>query len=57
MRDNLQGHLKGTQFLVLLLKMSKLSDCFMFSGTNSHIFRPINDTDSVPCYTEYTCLT
>ena len=57
MRDNLQGHLKGTQFLVLLLKMSKLSDCFMFSGTNSHIFRPINDTDSVPYYTEYTCLT
>ena len=44
----LQGHLEGTTFSILFLKILRLSDCFVSSGINSHIFGPRSDNDSVP---------
>ena len=54
--DSLQGHLENAHFLMLFLKILRLSDCFASSGTNSYIFGPRKDNDSVPWYTECTCL-
>ena len=46
-RHSLQGHLEGTHFLMLFLKILRLSGCFVSTGTNSHIFGPRKDNDSV----------
>ena len=48
MRHCLQGHLEEAHVLVLFLKIKKPSDCFVSSRTNSHIFGPRKDNDSVP---------
>ena len=48
------GHCKGTHFLIFLLKMLKDCDNLISLGTRSHIFGPRNETDSVPCLTEFT---
>ena len=45
---------KGTHFLIFLLKMLKDCDNLISLGTRSHIFGPRNETDSVPCLTEFT---
>ena len=47
-QHSLQGHLEGTHNLILFLKVLRLSDYFVSSGTNSHIFGPRKGNDSVP---------
>ena len=41
-------------FLIFLLKMHKDCDNLISLGTRSHIFGSRNETDSVPCLTEFT---
>ena len=48
------GHCKGSYFFIFLLKILKDCDNLISLGTRSHIFGPRNETDSVPCLTEFT---
>ena len=52
--QSLQGHSRGTQFLIFNLNAFSVSEFLISFGKMSHIFGAKKETDSVPYLTEFT---